>query len=366
MTALEAANKWSNYVFSDINEIKQLAADITKYSITIESSTSSQCEFKKQPDTGILGFFYKGKLVEWYIGALMGNVYNGNTKLWYTGDDTIGSTTEGSYNWNTGELDFYKFWTADQSMVATYSGKNVLLSYELWAQNGDYWSFDGTNWYTCPVGEDDERLTQPTTEVLEKILHAPEPATYESQCVTSAQANSSSFDSEGVPYIVASGMDNVTPTITATQLDTDKRATEFNIELTQNGAEVQPAVPVSLTLAYPAGMSQDIVNKGGYEMVVVHVDDNGNREVMSTVAGNVKLTENGPQVTATSFSPYTVIWGSKDEITAKYPASVPGNGTGSVPQTGDTSNLALYAVLLTLSVGALAVVLVMGKRRANR
>ena len=173
------------------------------------------------------------------------------------------------------------------------------------------------------------------------------------------------FDSEGVPYIIADM--NATPNITATQEKNDLRATTFDIDLKDaEGNYIQPANPVTLTLAYPAGMTQDVVSKSGYEMVVVHVDDNGNREVMSTVASNVKLTENGPQVTATSFSPYTVIWGTKDEITAKYPASVPGSGVGSVPQTGDSSNLALYAVLLTLSVGALAVLLVAGKRRANR
>ena len=96
-------------------------------------------------------------------------------------------------------------------------------------------------------------------------------------------------------------------------------------------------------------------------MVVVHDDS----EVMSTLSGNVTLTKNGPQVTATSFSPYRVEWGTADELRAKYPGSIPSN-TSSLPQTGDSSNLLLYAVLLAACAGGLCVLLAVSKRRANR
>ena len=355
------------YNLSDMTQLHSLSTSFVKNddtTIYVDGDFSLvKSSFNGKP---IYAYYRNNILYEWYIGPVA--IHEKSKEIWGIGMSDYGLDTSGCYYWDTGKLKEYTIYTSDRSMVAGYSSKNVLQTLETWEADGGYWGYFDNIWWYSASGDPEENGVKktPPAEILERILHAPSPANYTSQCVTSEQASSSSFDSEGVPYIVASGMNNVTPTITATQLETDKRATEFNIELTEGGAEVQPATPVSLTLAYPAGMTQDVVSKSGYEMVVVHVDDNGNREVMSTVASNVKLTENGPQVTATSFSPYTVIWGTKDEITAKYPASVPGSGVGSVPQTGDNSNLALYAVLLTLSVGALAVLLVAGKRRANR
>ncbi|MDD5808233.1 MAG: LPXTG cell wall anchor domain-containing protein, partial [Oscillospiraceae bacterium] len=79
-----------------------------------------------------------------------------------------------------------------------------------------------------------------------------------------------------------------------------------------------------------------------------------NEEVMTTMTNNVKLTANGPQVTATGFSPYTVIWGTADEL-AEYAKKVSaGKVSTSLPQTGDDSTLLLWVALLTVCVAVLA------------
>ena len=85
---------------------------------------------------------------------------------------------------------------------------------------------------------------------------------------------------------------------------------------------------------------------------------------MTTMTGDVKLTANGPQVTATGFSPYTVIWGTADELAeyAKKAAANAGAAVGAqnmpqtaagLPQTGDDSMILLWAALLGVSCMAL-------------
>ena len=148
---------------------------------------------------------------------------------------------------------------------------------------------------------------------------------------------------------------------------TGARSTQFDISLVNaSGKKVDLAADsVTLTLGYPAGMPQSVSEK--YEFAVVHKTADGTEEVMTTITDNVKLTPNGPQVTATGFSPYTVIWGTADELAEyakKAEATMPG-GADSVPgeveplpQTGDDSMLLLWAALLTVS----CTVLVMKKR----
>ena len=144
----------------------------------------------------------------------------------------------------------------------------------------------------------------------------------------------------------------------------------YNIEIVSAGTDnnVTLTQPVTLYLPYPNGMTQNASD--GYGFAIIHTKDNRTEEIMSSEDGGIQPSGNGLQVTATSFSPYKVIWGTKAEIAANYKTNVPTTTTTpaapNLPQTGDTSNLALYAVLLTLSIGALAVVLVMSKRRASR
>ena len=85
---------------------------------------------------------------------------------------------------------------------------------------------------------------------------------------------------------------------------------------------------------------------------------------MTTMTGDITLTANGPQVTATGFSPYSVIWGTADELAEyakKAEANMPGgpgdvapDGAEAMPQTGDDSMLLLWIALLTVCVAVLA------------
>ena len=98
-----------------------------------------------------------------------------------------------------------------------------------------------------------------------------------------------------------------------------------------------------------------------YDFAVVHEESAATTTEMSTVAGSVECTAYGLKVTTDSFSPYTVDWGKADTIADKYPDAIqPNEGkvdTGSLPQTGDTTNMALLLGVLAASVCALALVL---------
>lgn len=314
---------------------------------------------------GVYGRYKNGKFVETYVDSLVINLED--EQCWLGGDARFGINTEGFYDWETGELDHYKFYTADRSMNAVYTVKNVLLSTELWDSEGGYWGFNTEEdypdkWVYNPSGDfRGAVVTDPTTEVLEKILHAPEPATYESACVTSESQLKE--DQKGVPFILASASDINNATVKTTAEQTGARSTEFDISLLNaSGKEVDLAADsVTLTLGYPAGMPQDVSKN--YEFAVVHTLDDGTEEVMTTMTNNVKLTANGPQVTATGFSPYTVIWGTADELAEyakKAEANMPGgpgdvapDGAEAMPQTGDDSMLLIWAALLAVSCTAL-------------
>ncbi len=307
---------------------------------------------------GMYALYNEGELVEVYTKNLFFNDYWGEKDCRMQGNPSYGTYTEGFYDWNTGAMTMYKFYTDDRSMNAVYSVKNVLLSTELWDSKGAYWGYFDNTWYMDPTGEFyNMKETAPTTEVLEKILHAPAPAEYESACVSSV--GDLKADEKGVPFILAdkSAINNAEVKTVAEQ--TGARTTEFDISLVKNGSEVELAAPVTLTLGYPAGMPQEVAKE--YAFAVRHTTDEGEIEVMSTLDGTVKLTANGPQVTATSFSPYEVIWGTEKELAWAKNASTKVE-TGDLPKTGDDSNLLLFAALLTVSC---AVMIVLSKRRVK-
>lgn len=307
-------------------------------------------------ENGMYALYANGEFVETYVGSLVFNTYwESGDECWLGGDADYGINTEGFYNWETGELEEYKFYTADRSMNAMYSLKNVLRSYETWDDKGAWWGYFDNEWYYAANGDpNDEENTikkDPPAEILEKILHAPAPATYESACVTSESQLKE--DQKGVPFILASASDINNATVKTTAEQTGARSTEFDISLLNaSGKEVELAADsVTLTLGYPAGMPQDVSKN--YEFAVVHTLDDGTEEVMTTMTNNVKLTANGPQVTATGFSPYTVIWGTADELAEYAKKASAGKASTSLPQTGDDSMLLVWAALLAVSCTAL-------------
>lgn len=311
---------------------------------------------------GMYALYNEGKLVEVYAKSIFFNDYWDEKDCRLQGTPAYGTYTEGFYDWETGDLKMYKFYTEDRSMNAVYTVKNVLMSTELWDSKGAYWGYFDNVWYTDPSGEFyNMKEATPTTEVLEKVLHAPAPAEYESACVTSVSQLAE--DEKGVPFILADKSAISDATVMTVAEQTGERTTEFDISLVKNGSEVELTQPVTLTLGYPAGMPQSVSKD--YEFVVRHTNDDGDVEVMSTLTDTVTLTANGPQVTATGFSPYEVIWGTAAELAwAKdYAPEADASGADSMPQTGDDSHLLLFAALLLGSCAAMAA---MGKRRARQ
>ena len=185
-------------------------------------------------------------------------------------------------------------------------------------------------------GSDDK---DPPAEILEKILHAPAPAEYESACVTSESQLKA--DQKGVPFIIGSKSDINNATVQTVAEQTGARSTEFDISLVNaSGKKVDLAADsVTLTLGYPAGMPQDVSKN--YEFAVVHKTADGTEEVMTTMTGDVKLTAHGPRVTATGYA---------KKAAANAGAAV---GAQNMPQTGDDSMILLWAALLGVSCMAL-------------
>ena len=296
---------------------------------------------------------YKGyDLYEVYIGTLCFSVMRKDNGCVMAYNSKYGTYTKGYYNLDTGELEEIWVRTPDDSLVAVYSDKNVLKSYEIWSRTEGTWEFVENKWahYTVDGVKDADT---PTEEVLKKILLIPGVAVYETECATST----SKVADTSVPFIVASASAlSTSTTVTVAAEKTSETETVYDIKL--DGGNTEPTGDVTLFLPYPNGMTAEIAED--YDFAVVHKKGKTTTE-MSTVAGSVECTAYGLKVTTDSFSPYTVDWGKADAIADKYPDAIqPNEGkvdTGSLPQTGDTTNMALLLGVLAASVCALALVL---------
>lgn len=289
------------------------------------------------------------KLYEVYVGTLCFNVQKKLCVL--AGHPQYGAFTRGFYDWETGKLEDFLVETPDKELIAGYTNTNVLQSYEIWSRTEGRWEFKDGQWAYSPDSRGIAELepTTPTEEVLKKILLIPGVASYETQCATSVSA----VEDTTVPFILApkSTISNATVSVDSQRIS--ETETEYDIKLS---GDAQPTQAVTLSLPYPNGMTAEIAKD--YAFAVVHEKNAATTEKMSTVAGSVEYTDHGLEVTADSFSPFTVDWGKAEAIAEKYPDAIQANvDTGSLPQTGDSSNLALLLGVLAASVCALALVL---------
>lgn len=293
-----------------------------------------------------------GKLYEVYVGTLCFNVQKKLCVL--AGHPQYGAFTRGFYDWETGKLEEFLVETPDKELIAGYTNTNVLQRYEIWSRTEGRWEFEDGQWAYSPDSRGSAELepTTPTEEVLKKILLIPGVASYDTVCATSVSA----VEDTTVPFILApkSTISNATVSVDSQRISDTK--TEYDISLS---GDAQPTQAVTLSLPYPNGMTAEIAKD--YAFAVVHEKNAKTTETMSTVAGSVEYTDHGLEVTADSFSPFTVDWGKADAIADKYPDAIQPNeakvDTGSLPQTGDTTNMALLLGVLAASVCALALVL---------
>lgn len=352
---------------STLNDEKTQGGTVLSNVYTNSSYDDDVLVRKQDAQLGVVfGSYLDGNLYEVYIGALAINSKNRGCRL--VGDSRYGTFTTGNYDWETGDLKEIFIQNQNETLKVVYTSNNVLQSYEAWDKSHAYWGFFDNQWEYSAKGDPDNTVKGrvPPDEVLESIVRIQGETKYFSVCTD--DPSKLTAEQKSVPFIIASSsaVGGATPSVTAEQ--NDSHSMNYDISLTVGEKKVQPNQPVTLSLPLPNGVSMDVAKTK--EFTVAHTNADGSVDVMSTSADSVTLTDDGLLlVTADSFSPYEVTWGTVNELKQKYPSASfekPAIPAPNLPQTGDNSSLALYAVLLTLSVGALAVLLVAGKRRTNR
>lgn len=125
----------------------------------------------------------------------------------------------------------------------------------------------------------------------------------------------------------------------------------YEIELLdQNGNKAQPESAVLVYLPYPNGKTMEEALYDNYE--VYHELADGSVELYSVENEKLTLTEQGLCMEVTSFSPYFLNW---EEGTAP--------DASALPETGDSSNLAGYMLLLAVCTACMTL---MNRKRAAR
>lgn len=121
-----------------------------------------------------------------------------------------------------------------------------------------------------------------------------------------------------------------------------------------------PSSGITIVLPYPEGTGKDT-----HDFVVTHMFT-ATSERLGTTAGDtetptVKKLDNGIQVTLKGLSPVSISW--KEVSTS---TDTPDSSTTS-PQTGDSSNMALWFALMAVSILGIGATILFGrKRRASR
>ena len=119
----------------------------------------------------------------------------------------------------------------------------------------------------------------------------------------------------------------------------------FEIHFELNGAEVQPNGIVTVYYPIPEGYDAD-------KVVLYRINEDGTKTL---VKGTV---ENGfYKVMTKSFSTYALVEQGSTITDAE--------NTANIPQTGDTSNIAVFALLALAAAGMMGVTLVTRKRKSN-
>ena len=118
--------------------------------------------------------------------------------------------------------------------------------------------------------------------------------------------------------------------------------------------EVELPESTTLYLPYPENMTAEEAAK--YAFVVVHEAKSGT-QIYSTQEGSLIRQEYGLEMTVDSLSPFTINWGTEEEMNALLPS---GADTSALPQTGDNSHIAYWLALLALAGSALVCI----KRKA--
>lgn len=259
-------------------------------------------------------------------------------------------------------LESYGVRSADLSSVTNFDQFNRLESHEYWAGDFTYWCYEkdektgeyGWSHSYSPDMPWTAAPEVPTPEVIRSLNLSDVQVEY--------SLNDVKGDSEGLPAISGSALKGADVKVVSFNNPDNEEITTFDITPMKGGEAVQPSAPLTMYLPLPNGFDETLAKEYG-----VTIEHKG--EVFSTLDGSATITSKGMEITATSFSPYNVLWGEsgkkvfaekKDDVIMDNSQAV---SSSDLPSTGDTSNLLAFICLLAVSAGAL---LALNKRRAHQ
>ena len=160
------------------------------------------------------------------------------------------------------------------------------------------------------------------------------------------------FD-EGVQIVVSEITSGAAYDSAASSLsDVGKKFKLYDVKfLDADGNEVPPNGTVSIS--FPVAAGYDSAN-----LAVYRLDDSGKVLVRGTV-------ENGYYTVITKTAGTYALVEKGSTITDAENTENAGNGNTNIPQTGDSSNVAVYALLALAAAGMMGVTLVTRKRKAE-
>lgn len=197
------------------------------------------------------------------------------------------------------------------------------------------------DWSTLKKTTEDD----PNFEPEEPVEQSPAVNVTDSTTGIKIQADEGVFP-EGVKLVVAPITSGADYDRAASILsDVGKKFRLFEIHFELNGAEVQPNGIVTVYYPIPEGYDAD-------KVVLYRINEDGTKTL---VKGTV---ENGfYKVMTKSFSTYALVEQGSTITDAE--------NTANIPQTGDTSNIAVFALLALAAAGMMGVTLVTRKRKSN-
>lgn len=138
-----------------------------------------------------------------------------------------------------------------------------------------------------------------------------------------------------VPTLVLSSGETLdtTPFLKYEEPNANKNSTVvYNVHLIdQDGIVMDLPEESMLCFPYPEGLDENSANK--FKIIIHHYGSEGT-ETFSTQDGTIELTKQGLCILVSSFSPFEIAW----EV-----------DRSSIPQTGDSTHIALWFVLLALT-----------------
>lgn len=197
------------------------------------------------------------------------------------------------------------------------------------------------DWSTLKETTEDD----PNFEPEEPVEQSPAVDFTDSATGVKVNADKGVFD-EGVQIVVSeitkgADYDNAASSLS----DVGKKFRLFEIHFELNGAEVQPNGIVTVYYPIPEGYDADKVvlyriNEDGTKTLVKGTVENGFYKVMTKSFSTYALVEQGSTITDVE-------------------------NTANIPQTGDTSNIAVFALLALAAAGMMGVTLVTRKRKSG-